>query len=66
VIRLNIKKAVIEKAFAGKKNFMNMMVATDGVPSRTADFMGQMCYDYTNKNVYINTTSATTWTLVNY
>jgi hypothetical protein len=66
MIQLKLKKAVIEKAFAGKKDFFNHMVATDGAPSRTADFMGQMCYDYTNKNVYINTTSATTWTLVNY
>jgi hypothetical protein len=63
-----LKGHVIDKAFGGHKNFLNKIILYDGSPHGvvTADFMGQLCWDYTNDNVYINTTATTTWTLVNY
>jgi hypothetical protein len=67
-IQMSLKRKVLEKAFAGSKDPFKKIATYNGSPNgaRTADFKGQLCYDVTNDNVYINTTNATTWTKVNY
>ena len=64
----SLKEYAIEKVWKGNANFLDKIRAYSATPNAalTPDFAGQLCWDYTNNDIYINTDggTSTAWTRI--
>lgn len=64
-----LKDLAIRDAWVGHLNFLDEIMSYAGDPDSntiTASFKGQICYDSSSDDWYINTTDSTTWKKINY
>lgn len=62
-----VRKAILKKAFEGKRDIFRGLLVSTASPNGTltSGVLGTLCWDVTHEDAYINTDTSTTWVKIN-